>query len=129
MENKGFIDSKGYILYDPVYKNTMANKMKKKKLNEEQMKEKIISDINNIKMHSVFNGKNVNDINILMKNNFNITSDIKIPFIKDENIQSQNVNKKKANNKNEFGFSKGYKTGINYKKGKNIYIEDFRKTK
>ena len=129
LENKGFIDSKGYILYDPVYKNTMANKMKKKKLNEEQMKEKIISDINNIKMHSVFNGKNVNDINILMKNNFNITSDIKIPFIKDENIQSQNVNKKKANNKNEFGLSKGYKTGINYKKGKNIYIEDFRKTK
>ena len=129
LENKGFIDSKGYILYDPVYKNTMANKMKKKKLNEEQMKEKIISDINNIKMHSVFNGKNVNDINILMKNNFNITSDIKIPFIKDENIQSQNVNKKKANNKNEFGLSKGCKTGINYKKGKNIYIEDFRKTK
>ena len=129
LENKGFIDSKGYILYDPVYKNTMANKMKKKKLNEEQMKEKIISDINNIKMHSVFNGKNVNDINILMKNNFNITSDIKIPFIKDENIQSQNVNKKKANNKNEFCLSKGYKTGINYKKGKNIYIEDFRKTK
>ena len=64
-----------------------------------------------------------------MKNNFNITSDIKIPFIKDENIQSQNVNKKKANNKNEFCLSKGYKTGINYKKGKNIYIEDFRKTK
>ena len=93
------------------------------------MKEKIISDINNIKMHSVFNGKNVNDINILMKNNFNITSDIKIPFIKDENIQSQNINKKKANNKNEFCLSKGYKTGINYKKGKNIYIEDFRKTK
>ena len=120
LENKGFIDSKGYILYDPVYKNTMANKMKKKKLNEEQMKEKIISDINNIKMHSVFNGKNINDINILMKNNFNITSDIKIPFIKDENIQSQNVNKKKTNNKNEIGLSKGYKTGINYKKGKNI---------
>ena len=129
LENKGFIDSKGYILYDPVYKNTMANKMKKKKLNEEQMKEKIISDINNIKMHSVFNGKNVNDINILMKNNFNITSDIKIPFIKDENIQSQNVNKKKTNNKNEIGLSKGYKTGINYKKGKINYIEDFRKTK
>ena len=128
LENKGFIDSEGYILYDPVYKNAMANKMKKKKFTEKQMKEKIISDINNIKMHSVFNGKSINDINILIKNNFNVTSDIKIPFIK-EDIQKQNINKKKINNKNGFDFGNGYKTGMNYKKGNNNYMEDFRKTK
>ena len=129
LENKGFIDSEGYILYDPVYKNTMKNKMKKKKFTEEQMKEKIISDINNIKMHSVFNGKNINDINILIKNNFNISSDIKIPFIKDDNIQSLDINKKKTNHKNEFGFNNGFKTGINFKKGNNNFMKDFRKTK
>ena len=129
LENKGFIDSEGYILYDPVYKNTMKNKMKKKKFTEEQMKEKIISDINNIKMHSVFNGKNINDINILIKNNFNVSSDIKIPFIKDDNIQSLDINKKKTNHKNEFGFNNGFKTGINFKKGNNNFMKDFRKNK
>ena len=31
LENKGFIDSEGYILYDPLYKDAMGNNTKKKK--------------------------------------------------------------------------------------------------
>ena len=127
LENKGFIDSEGYILYDPLYKNEMANNMKKKKFTEEQMKEKIISDINDIKIHTMMNDKkNNNDINILTKNNFNMTTEIKIPCIK-QNIDNQNNNKKKLN-KNGLGYVDGFRTDINYK-GNNNFFEDIRKTK
>ena len=127
LENKGFIDSEGYILYDPLYKNEMANNMKKKKFTEEQMKEKIISDINDIKIQSMMNDKNnINDIDILTKNNFNMTTEIKIPCIK-QNIDNQNNNKKKLN-KNGLGYVDGFRTDINYK-GNNNFFEDIRKTK
>ena len=105
----------------------MANNMKKKKYTEEQMKEKIISDINDIKIHTMMNDKkNNNDINILTKNNFNMTTEIKIPCIK-QNIDNQNNNKKKLN-KNGLGYVDGFRTDINYK-GNNNFFEDIRKTK
>ena len=127
LENKGFIDSQGYILYDPLNKDVMSSNIKKKNLTEEQMKKKIISNINVIKLHTLMNDKKLNDIDILTKNNFNMSIGKKIPFIK-EDIQSQKITKNKVNNKKGAGFCDGFRTGINYKKNNNL-CGDLRKTK
>ena len=94
LENKGFIDSEGYILYDPLYKNEMANNMKKKKFTEEQMKYKIISEMKDIKIQTMMNDKNINDINLFTNENFNMTTEIKIPFVKEKNENFHNKKRK-----------------------------------
>ena len=50
LQNKGFIDSKGYIMYDPEHREIMRekNKKKKKKISEEEMNNKVMSSINGI---------------------------------------------------------------------------------
>ena len=99
LENKGFIDSEGYILYDPLYKDVMGINAKKKKFTEKQMKEKIIENINDIKIQTMMNDKNINDINLnlFINDNFNISTEKKIPFIKEKN--EINIKKKKNNQK------------------------------
>ena len=85
LEHKGFIDSEGYILYDPLYKEAMGNNPKKKKFTEKQMKDKIKSNIHDIKMQTMNQDKNNNEINIFTNDNFNITTEKKIPFYKEKN--------------------------------------------
>ena len=129
LENKGFIDSEGYILYDPLYKDVMGINAKKKKFTEKQMKEKIIENINDIKIQTMMNDKNINDINLnlFINDNFNISTEKKIPFIKEKN--EINI-KKKKNNQKGFGFGEnGYHTGINYNGHNNNILDENRKTK
>ena len=88
LENKGFINSDGYIMYDPLYKDVMGNNSKKKKFTEKEIKDKIIENINIIKMQTMMNDKNNHDINLNLNlftnENFNIPTEKKIPFIKDK---------------------------------------------
>ena len=94
LENKGFIDSEGYILYDPLYKDAMGNNTKKKKFTEKQMKDKIISEMKDIKIQTMMNDKNINDINLFTNENFNMTTEIKIPFVKEKNENFHNKKRK-----------------------------------
>ena len=94
LENKGFIDSEGYILYDPLYKDAMGNNTKKKKFTEKQMKDKIISEMKDIKIQTMMNDKNINDINLFTNENFNMTTEIKIPFVKEKNENLHNKKRK-----------------------------------
>ena len=94
LENKGFIDSEGYILYDPLYKDAMGNNTKKKKFTEKQMKDKIISEMKDIKIQTMMNDKNINDINLFPNENFNMTTEIKIPFVKEKNENFHNKKRK-----------------------------------
>ena len=94
LENKGFIDSEGYILYDPLYKDAMGNNTKKKKFTEKQMKDKIISEMKDIKIQTMMNDKNINDINLFTNENFNMTTEIKIPFVKEKNENFHNIKRK-----------------------------------
>ena len=94
LENKGFIDSEGYILYDPLYKDAMGNNTKKKKFTEKQMKDKIISEMKDIKIQTMMNDKNINDINLFTNENFNMTTEIKIPFVKEKNENFYNKKRK-----------------------------------
>ena len=94
LENKGFIDSEGYILYDPLYKDAMGNNTKKKKFTEKQMKDKIISEMKDIKIQTMMNDKNINDITLFTNENFNMTTEIKIPFVKEKNENFHNKKRK-----------------------------------
>ena len=131
LENKGFIDSEGYVLYDPLYKSVMGNNPKKKLFTEKQIQEKIMSDINDIKvqtMNNDMNNVNTNDINIFSNDNFNMTTERKIPFIKEkEKMENINIKKKKMPKKG-FNSKDGFFTCINYEDTKNIWNEN-RKTK
>ena len=125
LENKGFIDSEGYVLYDPLYKEAMGTNPKKKKFTEKQMKDKIISNMNDIKMQTMKQSKNGNDINIFTNDNFNMTTEKKIPFFK-EKMENTTIKKRKFDKKG-YGID-GFQTGLNYEENKYIFGEN-RKTK
>ena len=61
LKNKGFINSKGFIMYDPVHRNIMIekNKKKKKKITEEEMKNKVMNSINGINVPSNLKDKEI----------------------------------------------------------------------
>ena len=58
LKDKGFIDSKGFIMYDPVYRNVMGAQCKNtKKYEGEELTAKIISSIKGIDVPSRFKDK------------------------------------------------------------------------
>ena len=113
LENKGFIDSEGYIIYDPLYKNSMNKK--KKKFTEKEIKNKLMTNIKDIKTQTILQNNNINDINLFNNDNFNMTTGTKIPFIKDKN----NIDNKKKkintiNNKKGFSNNIEFNSGYTY---------------
>ena len=59
LKDKGFIDSDGYIMYDPVYRSVMGANCNKKKFTEKEKQEKIINNIKDIKIHSRLEDKEI----------------------------------------------------------------------
>ena len=83
LKNKGFIDDKGYIMYDPVYRSVMGAKCKNQKPLEGQEKtNKIISNIKDIKVTSRLKDKEIDTKNAA--ENENSATQKKIPFIKEK---------------------------------------------
>mgnify|MGYP006873043318 FL=1 len=83
LKNKGFIDDKGYIMYDPVYRSVMgANCKNKKTLTEQEKKNKIISTIKDIKVTSRLKDKEIDTENAA--NNENSATLKKIPYVKEK---------------------------------------------
>ncbi len=88
LENKGFINSEGYIMYDPLYKNVMgANNQNKKKYEEGELKSKIISSIENIDIPARLKDKEVNAKKVVEKQRMHI--DKKIPFNKNKKTKEK----------------------------------------
>ena len=107
LKNKGFINSKGFIMYDPVHRNIMIekNKKKKKKITEEEMKNKVMNSINGINVPSNIKDKEI-DAKKLAKQK-NVPTDSKLPINK-ELIYMQSYRKKnKKKKKNNAGSSVG----------------------
>ena len=99
LKNKGFIDEKGYIMYDPVYRSVMGAKCKNQKPLEGQEKtNKIISNIKDIKVTSRLKDKEI-DTEIAAINENSATLK-KIPYIKEKP-------KKKKKHRNPDGGSSG----------------------
>ena len=94
LKDKGFIDSKGFIMYDPVYRNVMGAQCKnKKKYEGEELKEKIITSIKGLDVPSRIKDKEVDAKKAIEKQNVPI--DKKIPFVKEMNQYKQKKKKKK----------------------------------
>ena len=85
LQNKGFIDSEGYIMYDPVHRSVMGtSNTNKKKYTEKEMQEKIISNIKDIKINSRLHDKEIDT----EKSAFNesVATQKRIPYIKEKPI-------------------------------------------
>ena len=82
LKDKGFINSKGFIMYDPVYRSVMgAKKDHKKKFTEKEMKSKLMSSIKGIDVPSRIKDKELDSKKFVLKQN--IPTDKKIPFFKE----------------------------------------------
>ena len=60
LKKKGFINDKGFIMYDPVHRKRMRTDLIKKKLNEEEAQKKVESNIMNIDIGSRIKDKESN---------------------------------------------------------------------
>ena len=106
LKNKGFIDSKGFIMYDPVYRNVMGAQCKnKKKYEGDELKEKIISSIKGIDVPTRIKDKELDAKKAIERQNVPI--DKKIPYVKDSNQYKQSRKKKKKKKNGEGSSSSG----------------------
>ena len=98
LKNKGFIDSKGFIMYDPVYRNVMGAQCKNtKKYEGDELKAKIISNIKNIDVPARLKDKEVDAKKAIDKQSVPIKK--KIPTSKELMNQYKQANKKKKKKK------------------------------
>ena len=117
LKNKGFINSKGFIMYDPVHRNIMIekNKKKKKKITEEEMKNKVMNSINGINVPSNIKDKEI-DAKKLAKQK-NVPTDSKLPINKEliylQSYRKKNKKKKKNNAGSSVGGSSYESDGAN----------------
>jgi hypothetical protein len=96
LKDKGFINSKGFIMYDPVYRSVMGAKAKnKKKISENEMKSKLMSSIKGIDVPSRIKDKELDSKKVVLGQN--TATNKKIPFIK----EPPRPNKKKMPTKEE----------------------------
>ena len=85
LQNKGFIDSDGYIMYDSVYRSVMGtNHTNKKKYTEKEIEAKIISNIKDININTRLYDKELDSEKAVF--NESVATQKKIPFIKDKPI-------------------------------------------
>ena len=118
LKNKGFIDSEGYIMYDPVYRSVMGtNKTNKKKFTKEEMEDKIISNIKDINIHTRLQDKEI----IAEKAAFgeNVATQKKIPFIKEKPIRKRKKHKNNAGGSGEGSSNSGSSDEENKSKEEN----------
>jgi hypothetical protein len=81
LQNKGFINSEGYIMYDPLYRDIMGAKYKnQRKYKGEELKSKIISNIKTIDVPARLKDREY-DPQKAVEKQINII-DMKIPYIK-----------------------------------------------
>ena len=110
LQTKGFINSKGFIMYDPVHRDVMREKYKKKKkkLTEEEIKTKVMSSINGINVPSNIKDKEI-DAKRLAEGQ-NLPTEAKLPIDKELITLQGNafkVKKKKKKGKKNKGSSLG----------------------
>ena len=95
LKNKGFINTKGFVMYDSVYRDVMNTKPKKKKKNKDEEAEekntKIMSSIKGIDVPSRIQDKEINAEQAAKSQNTDTGR--KLPFIKDNPVKKKKVKK------------------------------------
>ena len=112
---KGFINDKGFIMYDPVHRKRMRSDLINKKLNEEETQKKVESNIMNIDVGSRMKDKEIDSSKVNKDNNTTIKKLPKSNYgvvkkekktkkkkeDKEKNEQSGSDNEEEKNQKNE----------------------------
>ena len=93
LKKKGFINDKGYIMYDPVHRKRMRPDLVNAKLNDEETQKKVESNIKNIDVGSRIKDKEIDSSKINHDNN--MTTIKKLPKSKYGIINKKEKNIKK----------------------------------
>ena len=97
LKKKGFINEKGFIMYDPVHRKRMRSDLISKKLNEEETQKKVESNIMNIDIGSRIKDKEIDSSKINKDNN--LVTIKKLPKSKYGIVKKKEKNKKKKEGK------------------------------
>ena len=100
LKKKGFINDKGYIMYDPVHRKRMRHDLANAKLNEEETQKKVESNIKNIDVGSRIKDKEIDSSKI--DNDNNLTTVKKLPKSK-YGIVGKNAKGKNKKDKRRHG--------------------------
>ena len=110
LKKKGFINDKGYIMYDPVHRKRMRNDLVNVKLNDEDTQKKVESNIKNIDVGSRIKDKEIDSSKI--NKGDNMTTLKKLPKAKygittGKKDKDKNKKKKDGKKKNRGGNGSG----------------------
>lgn len=97
LKKKGFINDKGFIMYDPVHRKRMRSDLLSKKLNEEETQKKVENNIMNIDIGSRIKDKEIDSSKINKDNN--LATIKKLPKSKYGIVKKKEKNKKKKEGK------------------------------
>ena len=98
LQKKGFINEKGFIMYDPVHRKRMRNDVEKKKLNEEETYKKVEGNIKNIDVGSRIKDKELDSSKI--NQDKTMVTIKKLPKSKYGVVKKKDNNKKKKKEEN-----------------------------
>ena len=126
LKKKGFINDKGFIMYDPVHRKRMRSDLLSKKLNEEETQKKVENNIMNIDIGSRIKDKEIDSSKINKDNN--LATIKKLPKSKYGIVKKKEKNKKKKEgkekNENENEQSSGSDNEEEKNNGKNEKTEE-----
>ena len=104
LKKKGFINEKGFIMYDPVHRKRMRSDLLSKKLNEEETQKKVESNIMNIDIGSRIKDKEIDSSKINKDNNLATIKKLpksKYGIVKKKEKKKKKEGKEKNENENE----------------------------
>ena len=121
LKKKGFINDKGYIMYDPVHRKRMRLDLANVKLNEEETQKKVESNIKNIDVGSRMKDKEIDSSKI--DNDNNLTTVRKLPKSK-YGIVGKNAKGKNKKDKRRHGEGSDEESGDEEGSG---FVKDYNK--
>ena len=95
LQKKGFINEKGFIMYDPVHRKRMRPDLEKKPLNEEEKQKKVEGNIKNIDVGSRIKDKEIDSSKI--NQDKNMVTNKKLPRSKYGVVKKKEKVKKEKN--------------------------------
>ena len=115
LQKKGFINEKGFIMYDPVHRKRMRHDLEKKKLNDEEKVKKVEGNIKNIDVGSRIKDKEIDSSKINADKNMVTVKRLpksKYGIVKKKDKPKKERNKKdKANPNDQSGSGSGSDSG------------------
>ena len=121
LKKKGFINDKGFIMYDPVHRKRMRSDLISKKLNDEETQKKVESNIMNIDIGSRIKDKEIDSSKI--NKDKNMATIKKLPKSNYGVVKKKEKTKKKKEGK-EKNEQSGSASGSDNEEEKNQKIEE-----